>query len=318
MENKYFCSYHSFQLMSKEKRVHPPLKSSLHPRNKHRERYDFELLTQTLPALNAFVITNKYGDRTIDFFDPQAVIMLNKSLLKHYYQIDYWKIPENYLCPPIPGRADYIHYVADLLTENSGQIKKEVKCLDIGVGANCIYPIIGQHEYGWTFVGSDIDPKAMASAQKIVDGNPQLKNRVSLRFQSDPKSFYTGIIMEGEFFDLSICNPPFHSSAKEAHLSTMRKLSNLKGKRVEKARLNFGGQSNELWYAGGELNFLTSMIYESRRFGNQCQWFTSLVSKETNLPTIYETLDAVEAKTVKTMDMSQGNKISRVVAWSFK
>jgi 23S rRNA (adenine1618-N6)-methyltransferase len=46
--------------------------------------------------------------------------------------------------PPIPGRADYIHYIADLLaTTNSGIPKEtEYKDWDIGVGANCIYPII--------------------------------------------------------------------------------------------------------------------------------------------------------------------------------
>jgi 23S rRNA (adenine1618-N6)-methyltransferase len=303
--------------MPKEKREHPPVKSSLHPRNKHRERYDFELLTQTLPELKAFVFTNKYGDASLDFFDPKAVIMLNKALLKHFYKVDHWEIPENYLCPPIPGRADYIHYIADLLMDSAGRMKKEVNCLDIGVGANCIYPLIGQHEYGWTFVGSDIDRKAISSAQKILDNNPQLKNRITLRHQRNTKNVFTDIILKGEFFDLSICNPPFHASAKEAGASTLRKLSNLKGKKVTNANLNFGGQSNELWVEGGELKFLTNMIYESRRFGSQCQWFTSLVSKEANLPIIYKTLDAVNPKTVKTLDMSQGNKISRVVAWSF-
>jgi len=303
--------------MPKEKRVHPSVKSNLHPRNKHRERYDFELLTQTLPALEAFVITNKYGDVSIDFFDPMAVIMLNKALLKHYYQIGLWEIPENYLCPPIPGRADYIHYVADLFTDNAGQIKKQVNCLDIGVGANCIYPIIGQHEYGWTFVGSDVDKKAIASAQKTIDNNPQLNDRITLRHQMNPKYLFRDIILEGEFFDLSICNPPFHASAKEAQASSIRKLSNLQNEKAEKARLNFGGQANELWCSGGELQFLTNMIYESREFASQCQWFTSLVSKEATLPKIYKTLDAVNPKTIKTIDMGQGNKISRLVAWSF-
>ncbi len=303
--------------MSKEKRIHPPIKSNFHPKNKHRERYDFKQLTQTLPALKPFVIINNYGDETIDFFDPQAVIMLNKALLKHFYQIGYWEIPENYLCPPIPGRADYIHYVADLLSENSVSIDNNTKCLDIGVGANCIYPLIGLHEYGWTFVGSDIDLKAIASAQKIVDNNPKLGDSIVLRHQNNPNNIFAGIILEGEFFNLSICNPPFHASAKEALASNMRKVSNLKGDKAAKAKLNFGGQSNELWYAGGELKFLTNMIYESRRFGRQCRWFTSLVSKEANLPRIYKTLDAVNAKSVKTIDMSQGNKISRIVAWSF-
>lgn len=303
--------------MSKEKRVHSTVKSVLHDRNKHRERYDFEVLTRTLPELKAFVITNKFGDTTIDFFDPKAVIALNKALLKQYYGIDYWSIPENYLCPPIPGRADYIHYVADLLAEQPNQLHNPVKCLDIGVGANCIYPIIGHQEYGWTFVGTDIDLNAIAVANHIVNNNPQLKAHIALRYQNNPQHIFTGIIKEGEHFDLSICNPPFHASAKEAHESATRKLRNLKGKKVEKIILNFGGKRNELWYPGGELKFLSNMIYESRKFSKQCRWFTSLVSKEGNLAKLYKTLDAVDAKSIKTLDMGQGNKVSRILAWRF-
>lgn len=303
--------------MSKEKRIHAAVKSVLHPRSKHRERYDFDLLTRTLPELKAFVITNKFGDTSIDFFNPKAVIILNKALLKHFYQIDQWDIPENYLCPPIPGRADYIHYVADLIAFDSGLIPKNIRCLDIGVGANCIYPIIGHQEYGWTFIGSDIDLNAIAAANKIISNNSRLKGHITLRYQSNPENLLTGIIQDGEFFDLSICNPPFHASAKEAQVSSIKKLSNLKGKNVIEAELNFGGQSNELWYRGGELKFLTNMIYESRKFGKQCRWFTSLVSKESNVAKLYKTLHSVQAQSIRTIAMGQGNKISRILAWSF-
>lgn len=304
-------------MMPEEKKVHASIKSVLHPSNKHRERYDFRALTETLPALQEFVFTNKYGDESVDFFNPEAVIILNKALLKHFYQIDNWEIPENYLCPPIPGRADYIHYIADLIIDKNDKSSNQTKCLDIGVGANCIYPIIGVQEYGWTFVGSDIDPEAIEAAQKIINSNPQLKNKVFLRLQTNRRNIFEEIIQAGEFYDVSICNPPFHASAKEANASSLRKLSNLKGEKVKKATLNFGGQSNELWYEGGELKFLTNMIYESRRFGRQCRWFTSLVSKESNLAKLYKTLDAVNVKSIKTIEMSQGNKISRILAWSF-
>jgi 23S rRNA (adenine1618-N6)-methyltransferase len=82
------------------------------------------------------------------------------------------------LRPPIPGRADYIHYIADLLAENNGgkiPKGKQIKCLNIGVGANCIYPIIGNQEYGGSFVGADVDPVSIASANKIIEFNPFLK-----------------------------------------------------------------------------------------------------------------------------------------------
>lgn len=305
--------------MLQDKKQDQKVKSKLHPRNKHRERYNFKLLIKSSPELAPFVIQNQYGDQTINFFSPAAVKALNRSLLKHYYDIKNWDIPKNYLCPPIPGRADYIHYIADLL-ETTSRIPKHtsIKCLDIGVGANCIYPIIGIKEYGWSFVGSDIDLASITSASKIIDANPVLKGKIEIRAQNNSKHIFKGILKKDENFHITLCNPPFHSSGKEAQAGTNRKLKNLKGKRHGKARLNFGGKSNELWCEGGEKEFIKQMILESTQFGDSCLWFTTLVSKETNLPGIYHTLRKVKTKKVKTMNMGQGNKKSRIVAWSFQ
>ena len=154
-------------------------KGELHIRNKHNGQYDFPLLIENYPPLKRFVSLNPLGVQTINFFNPQAVKALNKALLISYYGIRYWDIPKQYLCPPIPGRADYIHYIADLIQpdrvandlqteeEDANEQKTKCRCLDVGVGANCIYPIIGHTEYGWTFVGSDIDPVSIENARKI-------------------------------------------------------------------------------------------------------------------------------------------------------
>lgn len=297
-----------------------PIKSELHPRNKHRQRYDFNLLKQTSPELSSFVRPNDYGDESIDFFNPKAVKALNSALLKQYYNIVSWDIPEGYLSPPIPGRADYIHYVADILSKsNEGKIPegKQFKCLDVGVGANCIYPIIGLHEYGWSFVGSEIDAIAFESAQKITDGNPALKSSVELRFQDKPRDFFKGIIQKGEKFDLSICNPPFHSSPEEAQKAAQRKIKNLKQAKTATPLRNFGGQNTELWCEGGEGKFITDMIFQSRDFPTSCLWFTTLVSKESNLKSIYHVLKLLKATAIKPINMGQGNKKSRLVVWTF-
>ena len=90
-------------------------KGELHRRNKHNGQYDFPLLMGNYPPLKRFVSLNPLGTQTINFFNPQAVKALNKALLVTYYGIRYWDIPKQYLCPPIPGRADYIHYIADLI-----------------------------------------------------------------------------------------------------------------------------------------------------------------------------------------------------------
>jgi len=302
------------------KREHPKVKSQLHPRNKHRGRYDFGQLLESCPELAQFVSLNKYDDESIDFFNPEAVKMLNKALLKRYYNLDHWDIPRHYLCPPIPGRADYIHYSADLL---AGKIKGEIptgnsiKCLDIGVGANCIYPIIGNSEYGWSFTGSDIDPVAIKSARNNVELNPSLKGNVELRLQYNPSDIFQGIIKNDEQFDLTICNPPFHASLADAREGQVRKLTNLTHKKSTKPILNFSGQNTELWCEGGESRFICGMVLQSRQFSNSCFIFSTLVSKESNLRSVYEALRQVQALEVKTIPMGQGNKISRIVAWTF-
>lgn len=303
-----------------QKKEHLKEKLALHPRNKHRERYNFKLLVETCPELTPFVIINKFNDESIDFFNPDAVKKLNQALLKHNYNIDFWDIPKDFLCPPIPGRADYIHYIADLLSKNNqGKIPtgNSIKILDIGVGANCVYPIIGNSEYGWRFVGSDVNPLSLESAKSIVNQNNSLKENVNLRLQSDNKALFKNIIQLGEKFDISICNPPFHASETEAKTGSSRKLKNLKGVKTPKLVLNFGGQHNELWTDGGEINFVKNMIAESQQFANSCCWFTTLISKESNLPIINIALKDNNVLETITIPMQQGNKISRIVAWTF-
>ncbi len=306
--------------MLHKKREHPKEKVKLHPRNRHRERYDFKQLVGSCPELAPFVTLNEYHDESVDFFNPDAVTMLNRALLKHFYDIDSWDIPQGYLCPPIPGRADYIHHIADLLGScNGGNIPMGdgVTCLDIGVGANCVYPIVGRKEYGWSFIGADIDPVSVQSAATIVERNSCLRGGVEVRLQPNRNDFFRGIIQKEERVDLSICNPPFHASQAEAQAGTLRKLRNLSHRKVAKPTLNFGGQNNELWCSGGEERFVRDMVAQSRQYATSCFWFSTLISKESNLASVYQALRKVEAVEVRTIPMGQGNKVTRMVAWTF-
>ena len=165
-------------------------KTNLHPRNLDRFGYDFDQLITISPELEKFVSINEHAIKTIDFSNPEAVKALNKALLKTHFGIQKWDIPANYLCPPIPGRADYIHYLADLLASSNNGIIPEgetVQGLDIGIGANCIYPIIGNAAYGWSFVGTDIDEKAIQNCKKIIQNNPNLIDAISLQLQTESR-----------------------------------------------------------------------------------------------------------------------------------
>ncbi len=306
--------------MSKKEKIFETIKSSLHPRNRNRFRYDFVNLIKKYPELGEFVFTNDYYHETIDFANPLAVRALNRVLLKDFYGISYWDIPDNYLCPPIPGRADYIHYAADLLASSNNKIipiGNSVSVLDIGVGANCIYPLIGNKEYGWSFVGSEIDTIAITSAKKILDSNTISNETIEIRQQSAAENIFTGAIKPDELFDLTICNPPFHKSMKEAEERTHRKWKNLGFTKEEKPTLNFGGQNAEIWCAGGEELFVSTMIKESAQFKYSAMWFSTLISKNSTLPSVYKELLKIGASDVRTLEMAQGQKISRIVAWTF-
>lgn len=295
------------------------LKLKLHPRNPHRSRYNFSLLADSCPELAPYIQLNQYGSQTINFSDPNAVKVLNRALLNHFYGVLFWDIPEGYLCPPIPGRADYIHYLADLLADsNEGQIPRGrgIRALDVGTGANCVYPIIGSQEYGWQFVGSDVNPVAIQAAQAVVDANASLKKRIKLRLQKDSQSIFDDIWQNEDLFDVTLCNPPFHASEANMVSENKRKWRGLKGD-SNNSTLNFGGHAPELWCEGGEAGFVTRMIKESVNYKDRCFWFTSLVARKENLAAVYRALEEAGAVQVKTVEMAQGQKISRFVAWSF-
>ena len=298
--------------------------SGLHPNNPHHAPYDLGALCIAVPELSDYVIKTPAGRDSIDFSEPAAVKYLNQALLKTGYGLDIWDIPPGYLCPPVPGRADYIHYIADLLAEDcQGVIPlgRHVRALDIGVGANCIYPIIGSQTYGWHFVGAELDSLALNAAKNLVKFNKCLKGKVKFRQQKDASHIFQGVVSVDDQFDITICNPPFHASAQEAAAGSKRKVRNLNKNAPEKnsrvGTLNFGGQSNELWCDGGEQSFIRKMIAESAAFAGQCLWFSTLVSKKDNLVPLKKALKNQQAATVKVIEMSQGNKVSRILAWSF-
>ncbi|MEA2050623.1 MAG: 23S rRNA (adenine(1618)-N(6))-methyltransferase RlmF [Campylobacterota bacterium] len=289
----------------------------LHKRNIHNKNYDFELLIKLEANLKKYLYKNKYGDISLDFTNPYAIKLLNSALLKTYYDIQYWDIPDGYLSPPIPSRVDYIHHIADLLKNSLNDtipIGKSIKALDIGVGANCIYPIVGHKSYGWSFVGTEIDPISIKNIQNIITKN---KLPLEIIYQKDKHSIFDGIIKDGDKFDFTICNPPFFSSEKDALKEQVKKIENLSNIKIDNPTLNFQGKSNELWCKGGELAFIKKMIKQSTHYKTNVKWFTTLVSKKDNLKTIYKTLKSQKAKNIKTIEMKHGNKQTRFIAWNF-
>lgn len=193
---------------------------------------------------------------------------------------------------------DYLLHVRDLL----GPGHAGIRILDIGTGASLIYPVLGRSAFGWRFVGTDIDTEALASAASIMERNPRLKS---------------GIIRKTESFHAVICNPPFHESEEQVRAATLRKWKNLGREHAVQAMRNFSGRPHELWCDGGEFSFIRRLIRESVRFGGQVGWFTTLVAKAAHLPTLSGEAQVAGASEIRIVEMAQGQKKSRLLAWRF-
>ncbi|MCL9774910.1 23S rRNA (adenine(1618)-N(6))-methyltransferase RlmF [Vibrio methylphosphonaticus] len=302
--------------------------AGLHKNNRHHGRYDFDALVKSVPALKAVMTKNPNGEDTISFSDPLAVKLLNKALLMSEYGVEYWDIPEGFLCPPIPGRADYVHWLSEHLNRDLAKpgTKIKVRALDVGVGANCIYPIIGASQYHWNWVGSEIDTSAIEAARLIVDNNSLLAKKIEIRQQANPDTIFEGVIKSEDFFVVTTCNPPFHKSLEEAKQGSERKVKNLGQNRqqrgsnapsVDTSALNFGGQKAELWCPGGEASFVSKMAQESERFSKQVIWFSTLLSKKDNIRPLTKKLEQLGATEIVIQEMAQGQKKSRFVVWTF-
>ena len=282
---------------------------AVHPKNPFAKDYDFDTLIKQHSPLSDFVFVNKYGNKSIKFSDPQAVKALNSALLKTHYELTYWDIPDDNLCPPVPGRLDYLLHIADLIP------KTDLRLLDIGTGANLIYPILATCHFGWECTASEVDKDSLKNAQEIIDKNSKL-SKTLLRPQQFKNSILENIIQPDDEFDVVICNPPFYKNRFEAEQKNRRKSQNLQLEEDE--GLNFGGRSNELWYKGGEETFIKKMVSESAQFKGQVHWFSSLVSRKENLKNIKRAVNKTVPTEVKIVEMEQGNKKSRFIAWTFR
>jgi 23S rRNA (adenine1618-N6)-methyltransferase len=175
---------------------------------------------------------------------------------------------------------------------------------------------VGHREYGWSFVGTDIDGAALASAARTLAANPGLGAAITLRKQADPKAVLAGVVGPGEAFDLTLCNPPFHASLREAREAAQAKWRKL-GRGASGHARNFGGQGAELWCEGGEAGFVRRLIAESAAIPTQVAWFTTLISSSRNLPALQRAIRQAGAVEVRTVPMAQGQKQSRFLAWTF-
>ena len=281
----------------------------MHPDNPYRHEYDLPRYIQQLPELASYC-KKKHGRLTVDFASPDAVIALNKAIIEADCGVVGWTVPKGNLCPPIPGRIDYLLHIKSLLSDTHGPIKM----LDIGTGATAIYGVLAATQFDYQVVGTDISQHSLSHAEKMLAANPSLASKVTLRHQPSASHIFHGVVNDTEQFDISVCNPPFYKSSQQANEKNREKNRALASKQTDR---NFAGQDNELIYPGGEVAFIKRMIFESYKYRNQITWFTSLVSQKSSVDEIKRTLKKERHAVQQWITMKHGNKTSRIVVWQF-
>ncbi|CAL5060693.1 unnamed protein product [Urochloa decumbens] len=304
---------------------------SIHPRNRYAAAPpDFAALAELYPSFRPFVSVSDRGRASVDFTDFSATRELTRVLLLHDHGVNWW-IPDGQLCPTVPNRSNYIHWIEDLLSSNLippiSSSSGKVRGFDIGTGANCIYPLLGASLLGWSFVGSDVTDVALEWAKKNVESNPHLAELIEIRnanaapFPSESEAIVrenilepvedaamqkphvlVDVVKESESFDFCMCNPPFFESIEEAGLNP---------------KTSCGGTAEEMVCHGGELAFVTRIIEDSVSLKNSFRWFTSMVGRKANLKLLMTKAREAGASVVKTTEFVQGQTARWGLAWSF-
>eukprot|EP00803_Ostreobium_quekettii_P002088 evm.model.scf_565.7 EVM.evm.TU.scf_565.7 scf_565:35419-42558(+) len=277
-----------------------PNNYKIHPRSKYaHEEPDFGRLSQMYPNLKRFVHCPKDGAPTIDFKCPQATLELTRTLLLHDFGIN-WDIPIGQLVPPLTSRVNYIHWLEDLLALSSPP--GPVMGLDVGCGANLIYPLLGASLLGWHFVGVDTTDVAITWARKNLDANPQISKLLCVRKVPAEGKILAPAVQMGENFHFSMCNPPFFDSIEQSNLNP---------------NTAFGGTPEEMVYPGGEMAFVMQMVEDSMELKQAIHWYTSMVGKKSTLKAVRHRLLSAGVKAVRTTEFFQGKTSRWAIAWSF-
>ncbi|OUC48371.1 hypothetical protein D917_01229 [Trichinella nativa] len=186
----------------------------MHPRNFYRNNPpNFAELALQYPDFRQHCAIDIYGKVNFNFKNPDAIRALTNVLLKKDFGLSI-EIPPDSLVPRIPGRLNYIHWLQDLAASHFPD--ESVRCIDIGSGASCIYPLLGAKVCGWKFIAVEKLPDAIECARKNVMKN-NLQNLISVVEVDGPINLYNVVEQLGTEMICSfcMCNPPFFDSQRK-------------------------------------------------------------------------------------------------------
>ena len=336
----------------------------MHPRSAFREgNPDFGALAERHPSLRPHLVrrgASRDGAKprwTLDFASWDATVALNAALLADAYDVRGWSIPRGYLCPAVANRANYVHWIEDLLEQSrpaalgSATRGPAIRGLDVGVGANCVYPLIGAARNGWSFVGTDVTDAALEAARRNADANPRLAPLIEIRDarirgesganlpraeEGDPAPIFARVRAdEDRDAERDRLDAARDAAASSSSSTTKTKKNETRGFAFTmcnppffeseadakgNAGTDFGGVASEMACAGGELAFVSRILAESsasadaRRFAH---WYTTMCGKKETVKRLRAMLRTRGAKAVRETTFYQGKTRRWGVAWSF-
>ena len=270
---------------------------------------DFEGLSERHPDILKKEYLIECGDGvTLDFGDQKVSIALTRAILRDAFEIEM-EIPRDRLCPPVPNRVNYIEWLHEILNiklvdPKTGKVRdvpKRFRGLDVGIGASCIYPLLGHRMYGWNFVGTDIDRKSFDYAMRNVKRNG-FEKHIDLKLVKPDDDLIPATAVNT--LDFCMCNPPFFENEDEVS--------------PHPSRTCFAGANNEMITRGGEKEFVSRMIENSKKHGTKLRWYTSMLGKKSSIKALIRKLRTENrVKEIVSSAFVQGQTRRWGLAWSF-
>ena len=277
------------------------------------------------------------GRGRLDFGDPAAVRALTRAMLVRCFRLADWTVPDGALVPPVPARAAYLRRMG-LIVGGGRPPSRPLRIIDVGCGANLIFPLLAASPvFGWTAVGLDVTPAALAGATHNLALNRRLVRSVTLRAgpppppaplsctsppspPPPPPSILPHAFRPGDPpADLLVCNPPFFESAA-ARAATAKDPGALHGGG------HAGMPAETVWPAGGEAGFVGRMAAESAALPpDRVTWYSAMLGRKASVGAVKRVLAGLDpAPQVRTFVLAAagkgkgGERTARwVVAWSF-
>ena len=269
---------------------------------------DFLTLTKEFPELKKYILKQNEDNEEefqFDWSNNELSLLMDKSILNYYFNIKYYYIPKGFLIPPIPSRINYINLINSIIAKLIKDIDiKNIIGIDIGTGANIIYPILGYSIYKWKFICTEINKEAYNNAKLILQKN-NLENNINIIKQNNKDNIFISILNRENKYIFSMCNPPYYNYENEIKLEDKKRDN----------EYNF----DEIYYKNGEYGFFQRYFEESICYKNNVFLYTILIGKKINAENIYDKLSSYN-DIIKIYNMQKiltGNNVRYIIYWSF-